>query len=602
MAAVISSYADLLAAIQSLRPPEPGYIRVFRGQNHNYPTMTPTALRSPYAADALWPIYAGKLADDIKPIFNETLGPDAQDIDVLTLWVQAIKQHYGPGTEFLDVTHSVGVAAWFALHQMELVESFAVYGPPGALNPETDQFGTHTMIRHTRFSEQPGYLYALDVPDNPGASHEREHGTLFDLALAPDAFSSSPRIRVQQACLIYADRAVDGGDLASLVVPGTPLRIAWPLENCPELEWGTNQIFPPAPYDDWYARFISIPLAPSLAKSRGRPVFDHPITVTVYLPEGSGQAEDQALFADLNDRVVTPRPAFLYAEALKTATAENFARHDPLWERFADATALLLEGPMMSATATVDRMNLGVLSSGLADAAPVFDFISGEAAGEVSLCNVFIELSSLDAVGWERFEKDRSNEELLRGVWLVRDGDEFFITIFIHATSSEPYNFGPIKIVYDAANDGPTPFFISGESRLIPLGDHSNLERWFAKALGFVRSLSPRWKLGNSAIFEAWQKDGTTVSYIPLEWALGQVVSLQGLGGPLSSYCALRQWASDEPYYGGARWGSSPAIEGALTLRGQPYAQVKPSEVLAPVQATLAARDQRPPPVGQGSL
>ena len=55
-------------------------------------------------------------------------------------------------------------------------------------------------------------------------------------------------------------------------------------------------------------------------------------------------------------------------------------------------------------------------------------------------------------------------------------------------------------------------------------------------------------------------------------------------------------------HYGGARWGSSPAIEGALRLHGPPYAQVKPSEVLAPVEAILAARDERPPPVGPGSL
>jgi len=77
------------------------------------------------------------------------------------------------------------------------------------------------------------------------AATDLEDGTIFDLALAPPAFSSSPRIRAQQACLMYANSEVDGGDLSSLLVPGTPLTVAWPLEGCPALERSTKGLSRP---------------------------------------------------------------------------------------------------------------------------------------------------------------------------------------------------------------------------------------------------------------------------------------------------------------------------------------------------------------------
>ena len=487
--------------------------------------MTPTALRRPGAADMIWPLYASKLAQAIEQPADDIHDFVGDDLDTVLLWVRAIKQHYGPGTELLDVTHSVGVAAWFALHWMRVGEIQAVYGPPGPFDPETDSVGVHSLVRHFRFDEAPGYLYVLDAVAGTAAD-ALKHGTLFDLALATAAFSSNPRIRAQQACLIYADPSVRGGDLASLFVPGTPLRVAWPLEGCPEVNWPANRILPPARDDDWYARFVAVPLAPDLAKSRARTVFDHPIAVTLYQPDGAGEAEHRALLDDLTYRFVTLRPAFLYAQTVKLIARGELGTSGQLWERFADATALLLEGPMMTTIPQVSRLNLGLLPSGLADTTPACDFVSGAPAGDISLRNVFIEVSALDAAGWESFERDRATEEVVRGLWLIREGDRFFLTVFMHSAAESDYIIGPVE-------------------------------------------------------------------------ALGEVVSLQGLSGPISSYCVLRQWGSDEPFYGDIGL-ESPATQGGIRLEGEPYARVNPRELLEPVQAELAARDQRPPPAGAG--
>lgn len=595
MSGTITSYAGLLDAVRSLPRPGQGRIRVFRGQNHDYPAMTPTALRRPGGADVIWPLYASKLAGELVQREDETHGFAGDDLDTALLWVWAIKQHYGPGTEFLDVTHSVGVAAWFALHRMQVGEIQSIYGPPGPFDPETDSVGVHAFVRHLRFEEAPAYLYVIDAVIGSTAG-DRTHGTLFDLARAPTAFSSSARIRVQQACLVYADANVDGGDLSSLFVPGTPLRIAWPLEGWPEANWSTNQIFPPTRHDDWYARFVSIPLAPSLRKSRVQTVFDHPIAVTLYQPQGAGEEADRALFEDLTNRFVVQRPALLYPYTVKAIARREFDTADALWLRFASATPLLLEGPMMTTLPPVGRLNLSLLPFGLADAAQARDFVSGESAGPVSLRNVFIEVSALDATGWESFERGRPDVNLVRAIWLVNEDNRFFLTVFMHSVAQDDFIVGPVEIAYEVGDDRSARFSIRGRAGLKPLADIPDVERWFAKAVAFVRSLSPRWKLSPFAQLQVGDPDGKVASVARLEWALGEIVSLRSLPGPISSYCVLRQWESDEPFYGDVR-PASPVTQGGIRVEGEPYAQRKPGELLELVEAELAARNQQPPPV-----
>ena len=50
----------------------------------------------------------------------------ADDVGLTVYWVRAIKQHYGPGTEYLDVSRSPEVAVWFALHRGEPEEAVSL--------------------------------------------------------------------------------------------------------------------------------------------------------------------------------------------------------------------------------------------------------------------------------------------------------------------------------------------------------------------------------------------------------------------------------------------------------------------------------------------
>lgn len=588
MAEVISTYARLTEALDSLPAPAPGHVRVFRGQNRDYQAMIPTGLRGPHAADVIWPVYASSLAADIR----EHAGEDVEvgdDLGRMLLWVHAIKQHYGPGTEFLDVTHSPGIAAWFALHRMDSVDAQAIYGPPGPFDPRTDVLGKHVFARYVGYEEEPAFLYVFDAVEGTGAT-DRNHGTLFDLALAPSAFSSSARIRAQQACLIYADGDVEGGDLASFFVPGTPLRIGWPLEGSPEAGWATNDLFPPACDDDWYARFVAVPLTPNLGESLEHTVYDHPIRTTLYLPQGSGDAKDDALLRDLTDRFVVLHPPLLYAYKLISGELPDATSH-PLWQQFDSATPLLLEGPMLTLLPAIDSdfLNVGLLATDFADTAPARDFASGRPAESVGLRNVFVELSGLDAAGWERSEAGDGTVEIVRGIWLVREADRFFLTLFVDQFPEGGYIAGPIEIAYDAQS---VAFLMRGTAPSAvwaPLLDQPWVARLFVKALTLVRSLAPGWKV--SAWAEARIDD---VSFVWIDWALGELVSLRDLEGPVSRYYALRLWGTDEPFFGGAP-PDSPARGGAIRVEGPPLAQTDPHALLELAAPLLAQLGQRPP-------
>jgi len=41
-----------------------------------------------------------------------------------SIWIEAIAQHYGSGSRFLNVTTHVDIALWFALHQAKAMTSY----------------------------------------------------------------------------------------------------------------------------------------------------------------------------------------------------------------------------------------------------------------------------------------------------------------------------------------------------------------------------------------------------------------------------------------------------------------------------------------------
>jgi len=313
----------------------------------------------------------------------------------------------------------------------------------------------------------------------------------------------------------------------------------------------------------------------------------------VYKPEGSGD-EDQVLFDDLKARFVTFQPPLLYAGIVDGNDSWGRLPEHRLSDHFGRATAVFVEGPLLTMPPTFDSsaVNLGMLTVGLGDSAPARDFVSREVVGSVDLCNVFIELAVLDAVGWERVDREREPFEVTRAIWLVRDKDRFFMTWFVERFPEGGYMAGPIEIAHDPRKQVFAMRRPSWRAKWMQLVDQPSVARRFFKALALVRSLSPAWKVSPFAQAEI-ESEGEFSSLTQVEWALGDVVSLAALNGPIRRYHALRHWGNDEVFFGHAPpW--SPALAEVIRLEGR-YAQFHPDEILAAVGKELAELGSRPP-------
>src|SRR5580692_4221667 len=156
----MTSLLALEEAIRALPPVPQGKSRVFRGQADEYSTIPPAAYRNHLERYAIWTVYSRFLLMDM----THTTGSvhiDEAEIQVWSHWLDAIAQHYSAGSRYLDVTHSIESAAWFALHRGSFQTECSALGPPGPPAPY-DLPAEERWLQYTR-SETPGYLYAFDV-------------------------------------------------------------------------------------------------------------------------------------------------------------------------------------------------------------------------------------------------------------------------------------------------------------------------------------------------------------------------------------------------------------------------------------------------------
>lgn len=406
-----------MARIAELEPPSPGYIRVFRGQTRDYGRMVPSLLRGVKPRnDIIFRSYSHILADNLqRESPNEA---NADDLWLWALWVHAIGQHYGPGSTYLDVTHSLEVALWFALHHIAAIPTHHIFGQPGPIDLDNDIIMTMPWLR-CRATDEPGWLYVFDVPRWLGEGLPK-HGALVDLAQAPPVFASSTRIGAQVGCLLAAEESVNGGDLSAYYACD-PLQLSWPMQDASSVVRASGEtMFPPPSQDVWYARLLNIPLVLQLDARTGHTIVERALPLSVYLPEAADDVDD------IRQRIIVVRPLRLYPSAV-----EEFSGRLPEvpseWVRSArlnDATAIVLESPLIFMTPPGNHpfWNQELLMSDLSASVEAFEAPTGATCGKVSLKNVFFEFSPLEKGGWESVEESVATIEVLRAVWLVREG------------------------------------------------------------------------------------------------------------------------------------------------------------------------------------
>src|ERR1022692_4000808 len=135
-AIAVTSYRQLLDEINKLPPPAEGTVRLFRGQTKDHSAILSslgriwrdrpagewfeTRIKQLYIKAGLLYIKAGLLSVVGDLLRLPQLGPIDIQVSVANyVLADALVQHYGYQTSYVDVSPSIDVSLWFATHRFE---------------------------------------------------------------------------------------------------------------------------------------------------------------------------------------------------------------------------------------------------------------------------------------------------------------------------------------------------------------------------------------------------------------------------------------------------------------------------------------------------
>jgi len=427
--------------LAQLPPPADGLARVYRGQTRDYPSLLPIGVRTRVANQRVWLVQTRRL---VAKMLNIDLGDatrvDDAELAVLRIWVQAIVQHYGPGSGFLDVTRDVATAVWFALHKSSPVSAVAPVQSDRSVDPLGNHLARLEMVVYEP-RQEPGFLYVLDVPVWNG-DHKPAPGHLIDLALAPEPFCRSKRMIAQKGCLLYCRDGEEPVDMRNFVVPGTPIAIARPL-SAPSGDYNMADLFPPPSVDEWYRRLLSMPLAYQ-ATADGQ-ILKRVVSVTGYVDPLSESFRNEIIRCSS-----IPQPPQIGALLSARWIADDEIDAGFSQQALANAIGLMLEAPLLSGLPGPHDVlwNHELLLSDLPEEAPAWG-PRGEALGMERIDNVVVEFSPLDADAVTVTQQGgRGQEETIRAVWIQRRDGRIVIGLF-YRQGSRLALVGPLELRFD---------------------------------------------------------------------------------------------------------------------------------------------------------
>jgi hypothetical protein len=281
-------------------------------------------------------------------------------------------------------------------------------------------------------------------------------------------------MRAQSACLIYCHNEDSSPfDVRSLLVEGTPLRVRRPLKGTSAPDMRVADIYPSPAKDEWFARFLSVPM--TYAAQPSPPTLRRSIPVAVYYDKGNQKYLDEVHFHD-----VAKQPVLVHRVIPELHAPGN------------GATIVLLEAPMVFpyAPADSDKWHHGLLWTDLPDRCAEYAFGNAKPAGEVSLSSVFFEFSLLENIGWERAINNKIKMELNRGVWLRRSGEKVEAAIVMQNADGGVQMIGFLSLFYDPAQRRVMALLPTGDQKAIPISDLDEFGKLIIVALMLLRNLS----------------------------------------------------------------------------------------------------------------
>ncbi|HQZ37754.1 MAG TPA: FRG domain-containing protein [Vicinamibacterales bacterium] len=471
MAAAITDLDELRARLTELPAPADGCARVFRGQTRDYGVMRPSSLRPGKPSwNRLWDM-------TLTPMVNSLLGTAPSStlaLDNVSYWFKVLAQHYGPASPFIDVTRSLDVALWFALH--ESTSHDVLYA--------LTQGDTQMPCRCPSLSLAPtttasGWLYVLDVPVWDGTGVPR-HGELVDLEGGPPFVADAPRVQRQHGSLIAAETDVDGGDLAACYAC-PPIPVGSPFSGVPLLSRPPQYFFPSPEDDEWFARLLRAPFIPQPDGEFG---YAYRQSLGVYLVTPGGTADQIAPFVERQVRHLPPLTRlFLRSSTRATELADIMSAYHEA------ATYVSLEAPLLSAFPPVTQLwNESLLLTALPDSTEPEETPGGALLPAVSLRNVLLEFSPIDWAFRETPGEASCVQTQCRAIWLVRRDEAFIVTLFLTTSAQSDVEMHVLHVEF-SPREG-TFVIVGSDSSRTPLTQSAEAKPFFV-ALAVLRELFP---------------------------------------------------------------------------------------------------------------
>ncbi|MBI2788990.1 MAG: FRG domain-containing protein [Elusimicrobia bacterium] len=529
---LVHSYAEASAFLSGLGPPVSGKVRVFRGQTKAYrekhgnllsvvpnlmrDTPTPGYDRQWYLA--LMAATAGNVRDLV-----ETFG-------VEEFFIPALIQHYGPGSTFLDVTSSIDIALWFALHRcnsrwMRISRDFSG-SPRVAYHYKTVWY---ERLHQPWSADENPIIYIFDV-NRYGHAASLEHACLVDILQMDTSIPEfAPRVAAQKASLIYVDQDKWSWNLIDKTIATIQLASDFRCDGFPKEKWSSKAMFPPPEEDPFYRLLLRLPYKLSFGPLRMEHPLKLPLSLVAEKPiwvsdaitvmDGTGTEQDPTSILpnafSLSDgasreemkeffgNTVTIVPPILLLELMgahiKIAEPSGGFAFNGAIHRLKDALPFFLETPLWKLSP--DAANPEQYGFWIESALPLG--IAPTLFGRRT-ASVYLELSALDvAPGYTRH-----CNAALRGIWVLSSSNEYRVSLYFQSPRGTHSAFWRTDLHF-AYNPTIGRFFLESAS-----DDNEGLREVGLKALfltlTLLRDLSPGFKpsVVHSARFKPSGNDG----------------------------------------------------------------------------------------------
>jgi hypothetical protein len=402
----VTTYRQLLDAIAVLAAPAPGTVRVFRGQPKDYGSVLSSFgrirrgqprdsfdvfMRHLFVKSGLLLIVGDLLA--LHRVGSIDIAVSVADF----VLAESLVQHYGYQSRYVDVTPSIEVALWFALHQFE-----------GHGDTPADATTPPWLVFPAWYAPvtQPGVLYVMDVTPWNRVSSVR-HGEFIDLvSIAPQGVN---RPRRQAGGVLYAPAyGPADGDVSGLVRGTFDIGFPW-TEVGPD--WDTDFLFPGPREDVIYETLLNAPFFQTVRQlnpSSEEVVFRR----TFSLPEYSSAQNDIARREEYRRYRRRLQPTLYYPWLQRNL---DHLQAPPAWDAnfqssLEKSVPIMLQRPNM----------LFSMHRGGPPAPPA----SPPNVAKSPFQNFFLEFSP------ENFSVAFDENRMHRGVWCVLFGNTYALTSF----------------------------------------------------------------------------------------------------------------------------------------------------------------------------